>query len=70
MTWLTTAMGVGIVIGTSVGGKVVDAWGSRASFGATACYAALGIPAALLASRALARREALSLPEVTAAESS
>jgi MFS family permease len=31
-TWIGTALGLGVAIGASVAGKIVDVWGSNASF--------------------------------------
>lgn len=53
MTWITTSMGIGIVLGTSVGGKAVEIWGARAAYGTAAFYAAVGIPCSVLVVRAL-----------------
>jgi MFS family permease len=57
MTWITSAMGAGIVIGTSVGGKIVEVWGTRAAFTVTACNAVIAVSAALLTLRALEPHE-------------
>ena len=55
MTWITTSMGIGIVLGTSVGGKAVEVWGTRAAYGTAAFYAAVGIPCSIVVVRALSR---------------
>ena len=55
MTWITTSMGIGIVLGTSVGGKAVEVWGTRAAYGTAAFYAAVGIPCSMVVVRALSR---------------
>jgi MFS family permease len=60
MTWLTTSMGIGIVLGTSVGGKAVEVWGARAAYGTAAFYAAVGIPSSVIVVRALARADTRS----------
>ena len=48
-------MGIGIVVGTSVGGKAVEVWGTRAAYGTAAFYAAVGIPCSIVVVRALSR---------------
>ena len=52
LTWVTAAMGVGISIGSASAGQIVDAWGTRASFGCAACCAG----AAVLAGCAVRQR--------------
>jgi MFS family permease len=68
MTWMTTAMGAGIVIGTLAGGTAVDAWNTQAAYAVTAGYATIAIPAALLLCRALERNESAMTPPTAAAE--
>jgi hypothetical protein len=47
LTWLTTASGAGIALGSALAGRAIDAWGTRAAFGLATCCATLAIPIGL-----------------------
>jgi MFS family permease len=47
LTWVTSALGVGISAGSAVSGTVVDMWGTRAAYAAASCCAGVAIMAAV-----------------------
>jgi MFS family permease len=52
-TWTTTGLAVGVALGSSAGGWMVDASGAAAGYRVTAAAAALAVATALLGSRRL-----------------
>jgi Major Facilitator Superfamily len=53
MTWLSSTIAVGVAIGSSVAGQLVDISGPRASYAFAACCGALAITVCLLGQRKL-----------------
>lgn len=51
LTWLTTAVAVGIALGSAVAGRTIDAWGTRTAFASAAGCAALTVAFAARAAR-------------------
>lgn len=47
LTWLTTASGAGIALGSLLAGHAIDVWGPRVAFGLATCCAALAVPIGL-----------------------
>jgi MFS family permease len=46
LTWVTSALGIGISAGSAVSGTMVDMWGTRAAYAAASCCAGVAIMAA------------------------
>lgn len=52
LTWMTTAAGIGIAVGSATAGQVVDARGTTVTFLVATGFAAAAVPAAWFATRA------------------
>ncbi|GAA0920176.1 hypothetical protein GCM10009557_90890 [Virgisporangium ochraceum] len=44
LTWMSTAAGVGIAVGSAVAGQAIDAWGTTATFALASGCAAAAVP--------------------------
>jgi hypothetical protein len=53
MTWTSTGLSVGVALGSSAGGWVIDAAGAKAGYGVPAAAGALAALVAILGSRRL-----------------
>jgi hypothetical protein len=63
LTWLTTAVAVGIALGSAVAGRTIDAWGTRVAFGSAAGCAALAVLVAVHAARQMSARRETQVPD-------
>lgn len=51
LTWMSTAAGVGIAVGSAVAGQAIDAWGTTATFALASGCAAVAVPITRFAGR-------------------
>jgi MFS family permease len=63
LTWLTTAVAVGIALGSAVAGRTIDAWGTRVAFGSAAGCAALAVLVAVHAARQMPAQQPTQVPD-------
>lgn len=55
MTWVSTGLAVGVALGSSAGGWVIDASGARAGYGVPAVAGAVAVAVGFLGYRRLKR---------------
>ena len=55
MTWVSTGLAVGVALGSSAGGWVIDAAGARAGYGVPAAAGAVAVAVGFLGYRRLSR---------------
>jgi MFS family permease len=62
LTWVTSALGIGISAGSAISGTMVDMWGTTAAYAAASCCAGAAIVAAASAAGRLRRTPAPGHP--------